>query len=305
MSKNRLIKIGVLTIVALLAVLKWPSVFQDYKHKKSIKNNREEYTKNGGRVDRWHATPGWASNLRKKIQYPIDIPGSPDYGLVTYGQAQRKFGIVDKISKTYVVKKNISQEEKESVALTIFLEISRKFEEHQELTDFITGSSYDEADLFSNIIGFYRAVRGYSLEAVKDYLDPLWPDSSLAIYKQQKIDKNDQIGKILIHNENDSTYTQKYPYPFNQIKTIRKGKFYGNRGILLREAIDPKPSEQLEFLGYTTTWFDRYKIKKWYEKVVSEYNVKQWLQTMDNTLYADSKVKIEQKKMYREIIVYK
>lgn len=67
----------------------------------------------------------------------------------------------------------MTKEEMESVALAIFLEVSRAFEEHQEKTDFITGSSYDEADLFSNIIGFYRAVRGYSRDEVEQYLCPV------------------------------------------------------------------------------------------------------------------------------------
>lgn len=37
----------------------------------------------------------------------------------------------DGVEKSYIIRKNMTKEEQESVALAIFLEVSREFEEHQ------------------------------------------------------------------------------------------------------------------------------------------------------------------------------
>ncbi len=84
----------------------------------------------------------------------------------------------------------MTEQEKLSVALAILLEVSEEFEEYQSGTDFITGSSYNEADLFSNVLGLYIASGQYTKDEIRSLLIPVGIDSSLALYHQRKIGKN-------------------------------------------------------------------------------------------------------------------
>jgi len=81
----------------------------------------------------------------------------------------------------------MTEQEKLSVSLAILLEVSQEFETYQSSTDFITGSSYNEADIFSNIVGFYTASDQYTKDEIICLLDPVGVDSSLASYHQRKI----------------------------------------------------------------------------------------------------------------------
>jgi hypothetical protein len=301
---NKYIKWLVITALALFTIFKWPTIVQDSKNISNIKKWRLEYTEKWWWIDWWHATPWWARHLRNRVNDPKAIPGSDHYGLVYYGQYQRKRKFKDGVEKEYIVRKNMTQEEKESVALAIFLEVSREFEEHQQITDFITGSSYDAADMFSNVVWYYRAVRGYSEDEVRWYLNPLWADSSLVLYKKNKIGKNQNIGVVITQWE-EWLLTEKYPYPFNQIRTVRKWKFYGNTWILFRDFVPVSSSDQLTFLGYTPTWFERFAVHKEYETQVSEASVKQRLYAIHPKLYKDTKVLINNKQTYREVIPHK
>lgn len=301
---NKYTKWLVIAALALLAIFKWPEIIHDRKNISSIKEGRLEYTSKWWRIDRWHATPWGARHLWNRVNNPKDIPGTDDYGLVNYGQYQKKWGLKTGVEKEYIVKKNMTKEEKESVSLAIFLEVSRQFEEHQWMTDFITGSSYDAADMFSNIVWFYRAVREYPEDEVREYLDPVGVDSSLVIYEQKGIGKNKKIGTIIKKEEEDEI-SERYPYPFNQIRTVRKGKYYNNRWILFKDKPATQPSEYLSFVWYSPTGFDMFSVNKEYETQVSESKVKQWLSTNNPDLYKDVKVVITNKKTHREVIAYK
>jgi len=62
------------------------------------------------------------------------------------------------VEHSYVVKHGLSLHQKQSVALAIFMNVSRQFEGKQRfrgLFDIITDSGFSQEDLVSNLIGFY------------------------------------------------------------------------------------------------------------------------------------------------------
>jgi len=292
------------------AVLKWPSVYQHMKQKDDIKTWRLEYTEKGWWVDRGHANPNWAKWLWQDINNPQPLAWNESYGIVHYQQVQAKFWIHDAIGKTYIIKTWTTKEEKESIALTIFLDVSRQFEWHQKTTDRLTGSSYSQEDLFSNMIWFYRAVRGYSLPDIKKTLHPIGADASSKMYDLHGIGKNETIGKIIKYQtqeQEDSANIEicKYPYPFNQIKTIRKWKFYGKKGILLREYKERWQTEELMFAWYTKTWLEKFMVLPWFPKKPSSQNVKTRLAKIDENDYKKSKYLISREQWHTYITLYR
>lgn len=192
--------------------------------------------------------------------------------------------------------------EKKAVALAIFLEISRAFEEHQGSFDKITGSSYSEPDLFSDVIGFYRGVEWYTRIQVEQYLNPIGIDSSLALYHKYGIGKNTSIGTIITYDD-DTIVIEKYPYPFNQIRTVEKGRVIGEKWILFKERVDIQSSQELTFCWYNSMGFDVFTVNKDYEKDIAEETVKQRLSQSNPDIYKDPQVLIEDKCGYREVVV--
>lgn len=61
---------------------------------------------------------------------------------------------------TYLVKHELTDSQKRSVALAIFMEVSRRFEDFQSsfVGRQVTDSGYSQEDLVSNLVGFYIAV---------------------------------------------------------------------------------------------------------------------------------------------------
>ncbi|MEM7427981.1 MAG: DUF4157 domain-containing protein [Pseudomonadota bacterium] len=78
---------------------------------------------------------------------------------------------VSAVTPTVRLNRSLSEGEVLSVALSIFSALSQVFEAHQRWRDAIPSpfpsSSFAEEDLPSNLIGFYRAARGYSFEEVR------------------------------------------------------------------------------------------------------------------------------------------
>ena len=69
-----------------------------------------------------------------------------------------KFKTFPGVTGEYLVSPRLNPRDKESVALAIFEEVSRLFEERQELA-FWSGSDFSIEDLVSNLISFYSLVR--------------------------------------------------------------------------------------------------------------------------------------------------
>ncbi|GAA6167130.1 hypothetical protein [Sessilibacter corallicola] len=108
------------------------------------------------------------------------------------------------ILKKYDIKKGLDENQKKSVALSIFLDVSHAFESLQSNWLFrkTTNSGYSAEDLVSNLVGFYRAVH-----PDKQYIsicEPVSKSIALEIW-----DKYGEVG----FNKNYSTVPYIYPIP--------------------------------------------------------------------------------------------
>ncbi len=134
------------------------------------------YTCNCGWIDAGHANPFGskrpnigAANLWKNILNETDKykQGAIDGYRIKYIQDAAAWGITFENAGDYFIRNNLSNIEKEKIALAIFQEVSLGFESVQGAgikgflsETFGTGSSYSGEDLVSNLVGFYHAVRG-------------------------------------------------------------------------------------------------------------------------------------------------
>lgn len=88
------------------------------------------------------------------------------------------------VSRRYVVRRGLSNIDKQRVALAIFMEVSLSFEEKQNSwtarTLIRTDSGFSEEDLVSNLIGFYRAL--YPLIEVDRLCKPVSIQASREIW---------------------------------------------------------------------------------------------------------------------------
>ena len=122
------------------------------------------YTRRCGWVDLGHANPDGpdgAKNLWNKILNEKDEGGGkPGFFRITYRQMMGNKYIKMGIQKKYDIRKGIEINDKKSVALSIFLDVSNAFESMQSRWPFrwVTNSGYSAEDLVSDLIGFYRAV---------------------------------------------------------------------------------------------------------------------------------------------------
>lgn len=142
------------------------------------------YTKKCGWVDLGHANPGGASELWNQVSNESGKPSlsKPGYHTIAYKQMMgNKYVKVGRL-KRFEIKKGLSDDKKKSVALAIFLNVSKDFESFQGnwLFKHFTNSSFSAEDLVSNLIGFYRA-----LEPKKQILqmcEPVRKDIALEIW---------------------------------------------------------------------------------------------------------------------------
>lgn len=132
------------------------------------------YTEKCGWIDLGHANPTSALGLWQQIKtenknaklsntyYPgvQTLRIHSGYFLVSYRQSMSRHGLSVSAVKKYQVKKGLTLQQKKSVALSIFLDISYKFEQLQRNWIFrhLTDSGFSVEDLVSNLLGFYRAV---------------------------------------------------------------------------------------------------------------------------------------------------
>lgn len=142
---------------------------------------RLSYTCRCGWVDWGHALPGSAIALKRQIDnevgsWPlldgmdVTLDGQAAY-LLAYGQAMGAGPLRVSTVRHWVVKKGLSQQEREQVALGIFLNASYGFEKLQGTFPYslVTGdSSFSPEDLVSNLIGFYSAFRSTPQEKMRE-----------------------------------------------------------------------------------------------------------------------------------------
>jgi hypothetical protein len=132
--------------------------------KDEVLKGRLIYTCLCGWIDLGHAQPSGPQWLWNSISAERGMKTWDGKGFrLTYGQEAKKLGIVLPHRRDYWVARDLSKSQKESVALSIFMEVSLGFEALQDnaLIKLFSNSNsgYSVEDLVSNLIAFYRVVR--------------------------------------------------------------------------------------------------------------------------------------------------
>ena len=130
------------------------------------------------------------SNAVAAIKFPDGATGFK----LTYNQdmGRRVLGkiIFTGVTRNYIVRHNLTLEEKKSVALAIFMEVTMQFENYQDyFPKFITNSGFSQEDLVSNLIGFHIATGNVSKAQVLSMAKPVAKSTALAIW-----DRNGSVG---------------------------------------------------------------------------------------------------------------
>ncbi|HEY0060372.1 MAG TPA: hypothetical protein VGB56_14640 [Flavisolibacter sp.] len=150
------------------------------------------YTCHGGWIDLGHARADnakdnlWEPLLRESGSRSKDGKGFR----MRFSESHSRYGFTESFAKEYYIRYGLPKSEKESIALSIFMEVSYGFESMQNRFYYspFTDSGFSAEDLVSDLIGFYRAVR-----PGPDYVTPLRPVSKAAA---QKIwDEHGAVGK--------------------------------------------------------------------------------------------------------------
>lgn len=164
------------------------SITPNDSYEKGILDKDISFSRNYGWVDQTHA---FTDTKRKDVDIGIgnlwskilNEKGNSSFD-VNYTQVASVFGF--KVGETgeFRIKGGLSIQEKREVALAIVQDVSLKFEALQSFA-FWSGSSFEPADLPSNILSFYRTVyNDLDSDKLKDLIGILNPISSLRVYRQ-------------------------------------------------------------------------------------------------------------------------
>jgi len=167
---------------------------QDDEYYRAIEKEKYVYTCNCGWIDKTHFKTTTirdridigATNLWKQINNEIGVKSVWKNGFrVVYSQDIVKLGISIGVTKEYFIKYGLSVKIKEQIALTIFQEVSMEFEQLQSLHP-TSGSSFEPADLISDLLGFYGVIRPKLTQKfiLENLCKEMSIDKSVAIYKK-------------------------------------------------------------------------------------------------------------------------
>lgn len=193
------------------------------------------YTKKCGWIDLGHAQPTGAAKLWSDI---LSLPNEkyiaqelkPKF---SYFQYMEKFKFKGEFRKWYSLKDNLSFPQKQSVALSIFMEVSMGFETLQSGLPYrlFSDSGFSSEDLVSNLVGFYRALfpmRNYILlcePSTKEYSEKIW-DTCGAVGSN----KNYVFGAFLYDIDpktgKGAGRCEPLPYFLDTIKPAKKGDLF-------------------------------------------------------------------------------
>jgi len=209
------------------------------------------YTCRCGWIDMGHARPDGASALWNQIFNETKLASSDGTGFkVSYGQYMYGVGV----SRRYWVRKGLSRSDKESVALSIFMEVSQRFENLQDSWPFTWGtdSGFSAEDLVSDLIGFYRAVRPADADYIKECV-PVSQKAALAVWDASGAvgaKKNRSFAPLLFPcSECNNNTNDQLPSFLNTIVPAKKGTripdAIKNKGLLFRDwsVLDDVPGE--------------------------------------------------------------
>ena len=126
-----------------------------------VDQGRLVYTCECGWVDLGHANPTNARSLWYKLLGDSGLASADGLGYKVHFAESAKFLRFNfTYSKSYWIRKKLSKATKESIALSIFKEVSVGFENLQTYAPgLISDSGFSAEDLVSDLIGFYRAAR--------------------------------------------------------------------------------------------------------------------------------------------------
>lgn len=205
---------------------------------------RLSYTTRCGWVDWGHALPTAAQNLKRDINREYSSPllqnvevqlNGEDAFILEYGFAMGSFGVRVSNRRHWVIKKGLTQQEKERVALGIYLETSVNFERLQGSFPYnlvSSGSSFSAEDLISNLIGFYSAYSGQPQDAMRRLCGEVSVDESYRIWDQHLPNgldglKNTTLTPIFFpSNEGDSHNSEGLPPFLTRIRTEEDGRLW-------------------------------------------------------------------------------
>ena len=187
------------------------------------------YTCKGGWIDLGHARP---DNARDNLWTPLlNETGSKSKNRkgfkLRFAETQSKFGLTTGVAREYYIGFGLKKGEKESIALAVFMEVSMGFEALQSnfLYRRVTDSGFSAEDLFSNIVGFYKAVRPGT-----DYIALLQPVS-----KEAGVQVWDTYGVV---GNNKNQYFAPFIYPCSECSNSPMGPMSGRVPDILN-AIEP------------------------------------------------------------------
>lgn len=159
-----------------------------------IREGRYNFSTNCGWIDWSHAGTGIGAGLISRVRQASDALQAAGTGatsstgeLTSSTMASRVpvLGFVLSSASLRVrLVRPLSADEVLSVALSIFKRLSIVFETQQRWTQLIGRSSFSQEDLPSNLIGFYRAARGYTRAQINQYCGTSNESASLQEYNR-------------------------------------------------------------------------------------------------------------------------
>lgn len=163
--------------------------------------------------------------------------------LVKYRQDHGGYPGKPGVERHYVVRQNLTQAQRKSVALSIFMDVSRGFEWFQRfagLNGLITDSGHSQEDFVSNLIGFYIAVGELSKSDAIRIAHPVGQATAEAVWRS-----NGPVGDsknysfrphLLETGRNDASLRQcidecagqlrQFPSEFQTIQPLDQGAFF-------------------------------------------------------------------------------
>lgn len=165
------------------------------KYENAIKAGKYVYTCNCGWIDKTHAFTKTkrvelgvgAENLMSQIYNESGRTSLEDASgfYVKYKQDALIFGTLVGVEREYFVKKNLTNTQKEQVALAIFQEVSYEFENYQSMAALISSSSFEPADLVSDLLHFYNCFRPSTCSEtdILNLCSEMSMNNSLLVYK--------------------------------------------------------------------------------------------------------------------------
>ena len=169
-----------------------------------------------------------------KIQNEIgeSSPKDPNYFVIDYRQMMGNKHIKVGTTGRFEIQKGLSIEDKRAVALSIFLNVSKNFEDLQSnwLFRHFTDSGYSAEDLVSDLIGFYRAV--FPNMVFVESCEPVAKDVALKIWDTYgAVGSNKNFTTVpyifpLPGTRNAGPMSASLPFEFNRITPATPGTLF-------------------------------------------------------------------------------